>query len=164
MKEVIDDIGYTDDKDRVREEVEKILNGELYDGSGLIYGFGHAVYTLSDPRAELLRGLCQRLAEEKEQMEKFNFYRLFEDVVRETVSEKRGKPIPTNVDFYSGFAYSMLGIPEDLYTPLFAIARVSGWVAHNIENKLYDGRIMRPATKYVGQSLDYVPMKDRMPG
>lgn len=164
MKEVIDDIGYTDDKDRVRDEVNKILDGELYDRSGLIYGFGHAVYTLSDPRAELLRGLCQQLAEEKEQMEKFNFYRLFEDVVRETVSEKRGKPIPTNVDFYSGFAYSMLGIPEDLYTPLFAIARVSGWVAHNIENKLYDGRIMRPATKYVGQSMEYVPMQDRMPG
>ena len=162
MKEVINDIGYTDDRDKVRSEVQRILDGEVGDGTGLIYGFGHAVYTLSDPRAELLRGLCQSLAEEKDQMEKFNFYRLFEDTVREMVSEKRGKPIPTNVDFYSGFAYSMLGIPEDLYTPLFAIARVSGWVAHNIENKLYDGRIMRPATKYVGEANDFVPMKDRV--
>ena len=77
------------------------------------------------------------------------------------VLERRGKPIPTNVDFYSGFAYDMLGIPEELYTPLFAIARVAGWVAHNVENKLYDGKIMRPATKYVGDSLPYVPMRKR---
>ena len=94
-------------------------------------------------------------------MDKFNFYRLFEETVKEEVMAKKHQTIPTNVDFYSGFAYRMLGIPEDLFTPLFAIARVSGWVAHNIENKLYDGRIMRPATKYVGETSDFVPMEKR---
>ena len=81
--------------------------------------------------------------------------------MKEVVYEKKNKILPTNVDFYSGFAYNMLGIPEDLFTPLFAISRVAGWVAHNVENKLYDGRIMRPATKYVGDHTDFVPMKER---
>jgi citrate synthase len=77
------------------------------------------------------------------------------------VCERRGKPICANVDYYSGFAYTMLGIPEDLFTPLFAIARIAGWVAHNIENKMYDGKIMRPATKYIGEHLPYTDMKIR---
>ena len=77
------------------------------------------------------------------------------------VRERRGKPICANVDYYSGFAYTMLGIPEDLFTPLFAIARIAGWVAHNIENKMYDGKIMRPATKYIGEHLAYTDMKLR---
>ena len=94
-------------------------------------------------------------------MYKFSFYKLFEDTVKEVVRERKGTAIPSNVDLYSGFAYSMLGIPEELYTPLFATARVAGWVAHNLENKLYDGRIMRPATKYVGSTQEFVPMNQR---
>ena len=94
-------------------------------------------------------------------MEQYNFFVLFEEIARKLLSERRGKPIASNVDFFSGFAYDMLGIPRDLYTPLFACARVTGWVAHNIENKLYDGRIMRPATKYVGEIKEYIPIKDR---
>ena len=91
----------------------------------------------------------------------FNFYKMFEDTAHEVLQEKKKKPLPTNVDFYSGLAYSMLGIPDELYTPLFAIARVSGWVSHNMENKMYDGRIMRPATKYVGEMHDFVDMDSR---
>ncbi len=161
MDEVIQTIQYTTDEDKVRGVVNDILDGNFYDHSGLVYGFGHAVYTLSDPRAELLRDLCRMLAEEQGCMDKFNFYQLFEKTVREVTYQRKHKVLPTNVDFYSGFAYHMLGIPEDLFTPLFAIARVSGWVAHNVENKLYDGKIMRPATKYVGERMEFVPMSDR---
>lgn len=161
MKAVLAELGYTTDKAAVRGVVERILNKDFYDCSGLVYGFGHAVYTISDPRAELLRGLCERLAEEKGCSEQFAFYRLFEQTVKELVWERKQRTIPTNVDFYSGFAYNMLGIPEDLFTPLFAIARVAGWVAHNVENKLYDGKIMRPATKYVGTHETFVAMGER---
>ena len=161
MKQVIADTNYSTDKDVLRGIITKLLDGEYYDHTGLIYGFGHAVYTITDPRAELLRDLCKTLAAEQHCLHKYEFYRAFEDMVREMVAERRGKPIPTNVDFYSGFAYDMLGIPEDLFTPLFAIARVAGWVAHNMENKLYDGKIMRPATKYVGEANEFVPLRKR---
>jgi citrate synthase len=161
MRQVIADTDYTQDKDKIRSIVNRILDHDYYDHSGLVYGFGHAVYTLSDPRAEILRKLCRNLAEEKNCMYKFSFYKLFEDTVKEVVRERKGTTIPSNVDLYSGFAYSMLGIPEELYTPLFATARVAGWVAHNLENKLYDGRIMRPATKYVGSTQEFVPMNQR---
>lgn len=161
MDEVIAFTEYKKDPDRIREVVNKILDKDFYDRSGLVYGFGHAVYTLSDPRTELLRSLCRGLAEEQNRMDQFEFLELFEKTVKDVTYERKNKILPTNVDFYSGFAYHMLGIPEDLFTPLFAIARVSGWVAHNVENKMYDGRIMRPATKYVGEHYDYVAMKNR---
>ncbi|WP_051233907.1 citrate synthase [Butyrivibrio sp. NC3005] len=161
MKEVVDKIGYTTDKKKVKKVVNDLLDGEMYDHSGLIYGFGHAVYTITDPRAEILRGMAKDLAKEKNCEEKFNFYKLFEDTVHEVTAERKKRALPTNVDFYSGFAYEMLGIPMDLFTPLFAIARVVGWVAHNVENKLYDGRIMRPATKYVGERQDFVDIGSR---
>jgi citrate synthase len=161
MRAVNDEIGYSLDQNKVKTVVNRILDGDFYDRSGLVYGFGHAVYTLTDPRAELIRELCKKLAEEKGLEDRFAFYKLFEDTVHEVVMERKNRTIPTNVDFYSGFAYHMLGIPEDLFTPLFAIARVSGWIAHNVENKLYDGRIMRPATKYVGEHMDFVSMNQR---
>ena len=161
MKQIIADTDYTTNKEEVRSIIRRILNRDYYDRSGLIYGFGHAVYTISDPRAELLRDLCQQLADEQGCNYKFRFYELFEETVKEEVFARRGKVIPANVDYYSGFAYDMLGIPEDLFTPLFAIARVAGWVAHNLENKLYDGKIMRPATKYVGEHYKFVPMDER---
>lgn len=161
MNEVIGALQYTTDEEKVRGVVDDLLNGGFYDHSGLVYGFGHAVYTLSDPRCELIRDLCQKLAEAKGLSARFNFYALFEKVAHEEISKRTKKPVPTNVDYYSGFAYTMLGIPEDLFTPLFAIARSAGWIAHNVENKLYDGRIMRPATKYVGKPQEYVPMNER---
>jgi len=161
MEQVIADTDYSCDKDVLRGIVTRILDGDYYDHSGLVYGFGHAVYTLSDPRCELIRDLCRKLAEDKGCMHKFEFYKAFEETVKEQVMEKKGRVIPTNVDFYSGFAYDMLGIPSDLFTPLFAIARVTGWIAHNLENRLYDGKIMRPATKYVGEFQKFIPMEKR---
>ena len=161
MRQIIADTDYTANKDQLRGIISRILDRDYFDRSGLIYGFGHAVYTLSDPRAEILRRLCRNLAEEQGCMYKFTFYKLFEDTVKEVMMERTGKTLTSNVDLYSGLAYSMLGIPEELFTPLFATARVAGWVAHNLENKLYDGRIMRPATKYVGQTQEFIPMKER---
>ena len=153
--------GYGASDEKIRRTVEKIMDGRLYDGSGLVYGFGHAVYTISDPRADILRAYCQAVAKEKNMMEELDFHMRFERIAQEVMAERKGKALPTNVDFYSGFAYHLLGIPRDLYTPLFVIARMVGWLAHNLENKLYDGRIMRPATKYVGENKEYVPMKER---
>ena len=153
--------GYDADDKKIRQAVEKLMAGELYDRSGLVYGFGHAVYTVSDPRAEVLRACCMEVAKEQKHTRELDFYIRFERIAKEVMEEIKGKALPTNVDFYSGFAYGMLRIPRDLYTPLFVCSRVVGWVAHNIENKLYDGRIMRPATKYVGDNMDYVPMSER---
>lgn len=153
--------GYGASDEKIRRTVEKIMDGKLYDRTGLVYGFGHAVYTISDPRADILRAYCQAVAKEKKMMDELDFHLRFERIAQEVMAERKGKALPTNVDFYSGFAYHMLGIPRDLYTPLFVIARMVGWLAHNLENKLYDGRIMRPATKYVGENKEYVPMKER---
>ena len=161
MKAIKDEIGITTDEKKIRNVVNRLLDKDFFDCSGLIYGFGHAVYTITDPRAELLREYCETVAKDKDRMDEYHFYEEFEKTVKKVVFERKGTTISSNVDLYSGFAYNMLGIPEDLYTPLFVIARNIGWVAHNVENKLYDGRIMRPATKYVGELRDYTPFKDR---
>ena len=162
MDAVLDEVaGYTADDKKLRAAVHKLMDGKLYDGSGLVYGFGHAVYTVSDPRADMLRACCAEVAKEKKQMTEFDFRQRFENAALEVMKERKGVALPTNVDYYSGFAYGMLNIPRDLYTPLFMCSRMVGWVAHNIENKLYDGRIMRPATKYVGDNKDYMPMEER---
>ena len=153
--------GYTAKDADIRRAVNKLMDGELYDRSGLVYGFGHAVYTVSDPRAEILRACCLEVAKEKKLTTEFDFRTRFERIAQEVMVERKGRALPTNVDYYSGFAYGMLGIPRDLYTPLFVISRVVGWVAHNVENKLYDGRIMRPATKYVGENKEYIAMEER---
>lgn len=162
MDAVLEDVGGYDASDeKIRQAVIKLMNGQLYDRSGLVYGFGHAVYTITDPRAEILRSRCQAVAREKGHLTELEFYSRFERIVQEVMIETKGKALPTNVDFYSGFAYGMLQIPRDLYTPLFVCSRIVGWLAHNIENKLYDGKIMRPATKYVGENQKYIPMEER---
>ncbi len=161
MDAVLEEAGGYEADARIRQAVEKLMAGKLYDQSGLVYGFGHAVYTISDPRAEMLRECCIAVAKEKNLMTELDFRMRFERIAKEVMEEKKGRSLPTNVDYYSGFAYEMLGIPRDLYTPLFMCSRIVGWVAHNIENKLYDGRIMRPATKYVGENHEYVPMEER---
>ena len=139
------------------------MDGKAFDGAGLIYGLGHAVYSIADPRAKIFREFVEKLADEKGMGEEYALYTKVEELAPEIIAKKRKiyKGVSANVDFYSGFAYTMLNIPRDLYTPLFGIARMVGWLAHNLENKLYDGRIMRPATKYVGENKEYVPMKER---
>ena len=161
MEEIIATIGITNDENKIKAIINEILDKEFYDKSGLIYGFGHAVYTITDPRAELLKSYCEKISKVKNRYEEYKFYELFERLVKEIVMERKGRTISNNVDYYSGFAYDMLGIPRDLFTPLFVCARTIGWIAHNIENKLYDGKIMRPATKYVGDIYEYQSIKER---
>ena len=147
----------------VEAYLKKILNKEAFDHSGLIYGMGHAVYTLSDPREVILKKFARQLAEEKGMMKEFALYELVERLAGQLVMEQRNtfKNVCANVDFYSGFVYSMLGIPEELFTPLFAIARMPGWSAHRLEEILNTSKIIRPAYKYVGRHMDYVPMEER---
>lgn len=149
------------DEDEVRAYLQKILNKEAFDKSGLIYGMGHAVYTLSDPRTEILKRMVRPLAEEKNQFEELALYELIEKISPELLSAKRSRAISANVDFYSGFIYHMLGLPVELFTPIFAIARISGWSAHRIEDIINTGKIIRPAYKNVAKHLDYTEMNQR---
>ncbi|MDR2477673.1 MAG: citrate synthase [Treponema sp.] len=140
-----------------------ILRGEAYDGSGLVYGQGHAVYTKSDPRAILLRDKAAALAEAKGLTREFNLYRLIERLTPTVFRQVKGsnKEICTNVDFYSGFVYKMLDIPPDLYTPIFAVSRVAGWCAHRMEEIISGGRIIRPAYKCVQGHIAYTDLQNR---
>ncbi len=140
-----------------------MLRKEAYDGSGLIYGLGHAVYTVSDPRAILLKQKATELAEQKDMEDELNLYFNIERLAPEVFcSEKSGsKVISANVDFYSGFVYKMLNIPPELYTPIFAVSRISGWAAHVIEEIVSGGRIMRPAYKSVAGKREYIPLGER---
>ncbi|MBO4320070.1 MAG: citrate/2-methylcitrate synthase [Treponema sp.] len=148
----------------VSDYLRKILHKEAFDHTGLIYGQGHAVYTVSDPRTTLLRTKAAELAKEKGCEEELNLYNTIERLAPGVIYEKLGdkKRICTNVDFYSGFVYSMLGIPRELFTPLFAIARIAGWSAHRIEEIVAGGRIYRPAYKNVLEEREYVPIGERV--
>ena len=151
------------DEKEVENYLCKILNKEAFDRSGLIYGMGHAVYTLSDPREVILKKFAKKLAEEKGMMKEFALYELVERLAGRLVMEQRKlfKNVCANVDFYSGFVYTMLGIPKELFTPIFAIARIPGWSAHRLEELLNANKIIRPAYKYVGHHMDFVPYEDR---
>ena len=153
------------DEAEVEAYLCRILNKEAFDHSGLIYGMGHAVYTLSDPREVILKKFARKLAEEKGMMEEFALYELVERLGSRLVMEQRKmfKNVCANVDFYSGFVYAMLGIPKELFTPIFAIARIPGWSAHRLEEILNAGKIIRPAYKYVGHHKEFVVMPDRDP-
>jgi citrate synthase len=164
--EMMDDIKRNvrkwDDEGEVAAYLERILRGEAYDRSGLIYGQGHAVYTKSDPRAVLLRDRAALLAEEKGRLDEYGLYRLVEHLVPEVFRRVKGsKDMCSNVDFYSGFVYRMLGIPEELYTPLFAVSRVAGWCAHRMEELITGGKIIRPAYKCVQPRHGYVALDQR---
>ena len=150
-------------EDEVAEYLKKILNKEAFDRSGLIYGMGHAVYTLSDPREVILKEYARKLAQEKGEMEKFALYELVERLAGQLVMEHRKlfKNVCANVDFYSGFVYTMLGIPKELFTPIFAISRMAGWSAHRLEELLNAGKIIRPAYKYVGHHEEFIPIEER---
>jgi citrate synthase len=152
-----------DSEEEVADYLKKILQGQAYDQSGLIYGQGHAVYTKSDPRAVLIRDKAAILAAEKKRMDEFNLYLLIEKLTPALFKKIKnsGKDICSNVDFYSGFVYSMLGIPHELFTPIFAVSRVAGWCAHRLEEIVSGGRIIRPAYKCVQPRLRYVPLDQR---
>lgn len=147
----------------VREYLYKIAKKEAFDHSGKIYGMGHAVYTVSDPRALLLREKAKKLAEEKKCMEEYNLYRMIEEIAPEIIMDVHhsDKQICANVDLYSGFVYTMLNIPRELYTPIFAISRIAGWSAHRIEELVAGGRIYRPAYKNVCEERKYIPIDKR---
>ena len=161
MRAVIEEIGYCENDIEIKALIYRILHKQFYDYSGLVYGMGHAIYTLSDPRSEVLQEYIEKLAEKKGKVKEYEFYQRFEQCAKDVILDVKGVHVSSNVDFYSGFVYGMMGIPEDLFTPLFVMARTVGWLAHNIENKEYDGRSMRPATKYVGSVKQYVKMEDR---
>jgi len=153
---------WTDEK-QIEEYLRKILNKEAFDKTGLIYGMGHAVYTLSDPREVVLKKYAKYLAKDKGMMDEFNLYDRVERIAGDLIAESRKvhKHVCANVDFYSGFVYTMLGIPEEMFTPMFAIARMPGWCAHRLEELLSEGKIIRPAYKYVGEHVDYNELEDR---
>ena len=150
-------------ENEIASYLRKIVNKEAFDRTGLIYGMGHAVYTISDPRCILLRAKAAELAREKGAEAEFNLYRTVERLAPKVLYERLGdkKMICANVDFYSGFVYTMLNIPPELYTPIFAIARVAGWSAHRVEEVVAGGRIYRPAYKNVSPEREYIPLKDR---
>ena len=139
------------DRDEVRAYLARMLDGEVFDHKGLIYGMGHAVYSLSDPRERIFKSYVEHLAVAKERQKDMLLYNTIEELAPELIAEKRHifKGVSPNVDFYSGFVYEMLGIPVELYTPLFAIARITGWSAHRLEEIVGMNKIIRPAYKSV---------------
>ena len=150
-------------EEKVGNYLRALLHGDAFDHAGLIYGMGHAVYSLSDPRARIFRRFVERLSKEKGQEEEFALYTLVEKLAPQIIADERKiyKGVCPNVDFFSGFAYSMLNLPLELYTPIFAIARIAGWSAHRLEELSYNGKIMRPAYKNVQEHLDYIHINDR---
>jgi citrate synthase len=161
MKEKISD---WDDDDEINSYLEKLLAKEGFDRSGLIYGMGHAVYSLSDPRALIFRQFVEKLAAEKDRNDEYKLYSKVETLAPQIIGKVRKiyKGVSANIDFYSGFVYSMLDLPEELFTPLFAVARISGWSAHRIEELINAGKIIRPAYKSVTKVQSYVPMENRV--
>ena len=150
-------------EEEIREYLLKLLNKEAFDKAGLIYGMGHAVYSLSDPRSKILSRFVKQLSEEKGKEEEYQLYATVERLAKQVIGEKRKiyKGVSANIDFYSGFIYSMLGLPHQLYTPLFAIARIVGWSAHRMEELMNGNRIIRPAYKAVAPHREYTPIDER---
>ena len=152
-----------EDEEALKDYLNAILDKKVFDHAGLIYGMGHAVYTLSDPREVILKRYAKNLAEEKGLQKEFALYETVERIAGELIMNKRKlfKPVCANVDFYSGFVYTMLNIPRELFTPIFAISRISGWSAHRMEELVNAGKIIRPAYRYVGHHRSYQEVEDR---
>ena len=142
---------------------KKILDKKAFDGSGLIYGMGHAIYSISDPRARVFKGFVESLSKEKGREQEFKLYSNVEKIAARLISQKRKiyKGVSANVDFYSGFVYSMLELPQELFTPLFAVARIAGWSAHRIEELSNASKIIRPAYENVHPRRPYVKIDER---
>ncbi len=152
-----------EDEAEVEAYLRKILNKEAFDKAGLIYGIGHAIYSKSDPRATVLKGFVEKLAIEKGREEELKLYELVEKLAPQIISGERKmyKGVSANVDFYSGFVYRMLGLPEELYPTIFAMARIVGWSAHRMEELANNGKIIRPAYMAIEPRKGYMDMKDR---
>ena len=152
-----------EDDDQVEKYLTALLDKEAFDKSGLIYGMGHAVYSLSDPRATIIRGYVENLSEEKGLEKEFKLYSKVEQLAAKVIAEKKKiyKGVSANVDFYSGFVYQMLGLPTELYTPIFALSRISGWGAHRLEELINDGKIIRPAYKSISEQKIYTSLDKR---
>ncbi|MCR5655405.1 MAG: citrate/2-methylcitrate synthase [Lachnospiraceae bacterium] len=151
------------DEGEVADYLRALLNKEAFDHAGLIYGVGHAVYSKSDPRAEIFRSFVEKLSVEKGLEKEFALYSMVERLAPQVIEESRKmyKGVSVNVDFFSGFVYSMLNLPYELYTPIFAIARIVGWSAHRLEELANNGKIIRPAYKPIHEDRDYVPIEKR---
>ena len=160
MEKVVED---WEDEDAVRSYLTNLIHKNAFDKSGLIYGMGHAVYSISDPRAEIFKGFVERLSEEKGRQKEYMLYSMVERLAPEVIAKERKiyKGVSANVDFYSGFVYYMLNLPIELYTPIFAMARISGWSAHRMEELINPGKIIRPAYKSVAKVKSYTKLKER---
>ena len=160
MKEHLEDWS---DEEEIKGYLTKLLHKEAFDKRGLIYGIGHAVYSISDPRAQIFKKFVRQLAEEKGRMKDYELYATVERLAPEVIAKERRiyKGVSANVDLYSGFVYSMLGLPLELYTPMFAIARIVGWSAHRMEELINTDKIIRPAYKNVLEEMSYEPLKSR---
>ena len=166
MDNIKENVKHWDNKEEVTEYLLKMLKKKAYDCSGKIYGIGHAVYTISDPRAILLKKQARELAKEKDRLEEFELYEMIESIAPQIFYDFKGdkvaKRVCANVDFYSGFVYNCIGIKESIYTPLFAMSRIAGWCSHRLEELTFDARrIIRPAYKNVFPQQSYVHLKDR---
>lgn len=152
-----------EDEEEVRAYLKRLLHKEAFDRRGLIYGMGHAIYSVSDPRAEVLKGFVESLAKEKGRMKDYRLYSMVEWMAPQVIAEERRiyKGVSANVDFYSGFVYSMLDLPLELYTPMFAVARIVGWSAHRMEELINTDKIIRPAYKNVLPEAEYIPLSER---
>lgn len=151
FKAIFHEVGFTTDESTLKKVANRLLDKDFFDHSGLIYGIGHAIYTKSDPRALLIQQQCERLAKSKGQEDIYNCIHMFEKVAIEVMKERKGIEVCANVDYYSGYVYSLLGIENDLFTPLFAISRTAGWVSHHLENRQSNRKLIRPANVYVGE-------------
>ena len=163
MQNIRENLHDTEDDEELEAYLKKLLHGEAFDRKGLIYGMGHAVYSLSDPREVVFKGYVEQLAHEKGRDKDLALYNKIEHMAPQLIAEERKifKGVSPNVDFYSGFVYDMLGIPMELYTPLFAVARVMGWSAHRIEELLSANKIIRPAYKSLGGTHEYIRRNER---
>jgi citrate synthase len=163
MNDIKENVKNWDNEREIEDYLVKILRKEAFDRKGLLYGIGHAVYTLSDPRELLLKEKAGELSQEKNMQEEYGLYELVEKLAPQVLADvkKITKPIAVNVDFYSGFVYKMLNIPPDLYTPIFAMARIAGWSAHRIEEIISGGKVIRPAYKNISKKNSYIPLTER---
>ncbi len=163
FEDIKENVSDWSDREEITDYLDKIVSKQAFDKTGLVYGIGHAIYSISDPRATIFRGYVERLAKEKGRSDEFELYKSVEELAPKVIAKHRNmyKGVSANVDFYSGFVYQMLDLPRELYTPIFAIARISGWSAHRLEELINGNKIIRPAYKSVAERREYRPLNER---